>query len=406
MMHPSTMKLVDRLCAMTKQSKIEWTHGEEDGTLLYDTEGYRVILEGEPASIKLTDTNGGELEHVAAGDLADTPHPDEGTYDVAVAGLVADAQRIARGTESAISSVLEGLDLDGDGVVDIPAEDGLVPTPAEISDPQPDVIEDSADETGVATLADADIADMSNAVASLADEVNQAETQQIAETVEHSAETVQDQASHLGATAATGLTAAGLGAAGLIKAAQNTVVPEPPEEAGLPEVADAATDLPDLETDSIDTPTDFGLSDPADTAPLQLTPDPVAEPAEAQETVPENGEFVPPRPGQILSLSGLTTGDHKDIPVMAGTATTMPMTGATDLTAEEAVSPPPAVEVMAAPEAPAAPEPKEVPPPPKPAEATTPAPSEPEVEATKPELEAEPEAPAPPPASSRFNPWI
>ena len=464
MMHPSTMKLVDRLCAMTKQSKIEWTHGEEPDTLVYDTEGYRVILLGEPASIKLTDTDGNDLENVSASDLADTAHPEMGTYDMAVAGLVADAQRIARGTESAISSVLEGLDLDGDGVVDIPMEDGLVPTPAEISDPQPDVIEDTADESGVATLADADVEDMSNAVASLADEVNQAETQNLTEMAEQAAtETGSDEPSHIAATT-TGLTAAGLGAAGLVKAASKTINPEESHQTPLPEVVDGQTHqidtasvedaAPELDAGPLETAEDFSLSDATDSKPLKLTPDPVETeapeieaPEEELESDPnpdaEKATFVPPQPGEFLSLSGLSQKPTPDVPVMAGTATSMPFIGQDGFGAPpasykkaapsqpepEQASEPPTVEAASPPEAaviseptPPDPEPEATPLTPEPepipeVAAPTPEPQieaaipEPEPEVTLPEPEAE-EVAAPEndaeaqESSSRFNPWI
>ncbi|MEO9969097.1 MAG: hypothetical protein ABJG15_04565 [Hyphomonadaceae bacterium] len=454
MMHPSTMKLVDRLCAMTKQSKIEWSHGEEPDSLLYDTEGYRVILLGEPASIKLTDTAGNDLENVSAAELADTPHPEMGTYDMAVAGLVTDAQRIARGTETAISSVLEGLDLDGDGVVDIPMEDGLVPTPAEISDPQPDVVEDTADESGVATLADADVEDMSNAVASLADEVNQAETQSLTEMAERTAtETGSDEPSHI-AAATTGLTAAGLGAAGLVKAAGKTINPDESDQTRLPEAVDGQTHqthtasiespVQEFEASPLETAEDFSLSDATDSEPLQLSPVPVEiETPEAElESEPnpdvEVSTFVPPQPGEVLSLSGLTKNPTPDIPIMAGTATSMPFKGQNSFAAPpnsyqtaDSVTP-------AAPAAPAPPEPEPEPiveraSSPEAAVISEPTPPEPEAAPNTPEPEAIPEAAAPTPeppvetaipepeaeevaapendaeaqeSSSRFNPWI
>lgn len=422
MMHPSTMKLVDRLCAMTAQGKIEWTHGEAADSLVYDTEGYSVILQGEPTNIQLTDSAGVELEKVTASDLSQTPHADRGTYDVAVAALLVDAQRVARGTETAINTVLQGLDLDGDGVVDMPMEDGLVPTPAEIAEHEPDMGEDTADESGVASLADADVTDVSNAVASLADEVNQTEqmvTSAADETKPLVGETTaaeppaqateNDTVSVAKQTAGLGI--AGLGAAGLLKAARQEPEQATSEiEASVPDAENAEPLQADMGASSAPSGSGFTLSstDASDT-PLQLDPAPVEVAAEeAQHIAPseggpaDTGGFVPPLPGQVLSLSGLTNGVSPDEPVMAGTATTMSEIGAARHNNEpEAPSTEPKMDLDAAiPPAPIAPEPPV-------ADDVTPtdtlaAPEE--VAEVVPEAEPEPSEEAPRP--SRFNPWI
>jgi len=432
MMHPSTKKLVDRLCAMTAQGKIAWTQGEEPGSLVYDTEGYRVVLHGEPTNILLTDMSGKELEKVEAANLSATAHEEKGTYDVLVAGLVADAGRVARGTETAIDSVMKGLDLDGDGVVDIPMEDGLVPTPAEIEDPAPDVVEDAADETGVAGLADADVADMSNAVASLADQVNQTEIQQAAPepTPEISEPDPEPNtpAPGLDGGAITGLSAAGLGAAGLLKAARKTTEPAEPETST--ELSGDVHETASSNGSSEPVPNPFQVSPapPAPAPPPEDTPAEIEAEAQPQEPAAEPELTITPpetsqqsstlQPGQVLSLSGLTKGTHEDIPVMAGTAITMPHTDQRGQFVQQAgtqTPETPAPTEASAPE-PTEPEIVETPvdtPPAAPAQPETPAPAEtsaaPDVE-TPPEVpaepDAEPEEPAAPPANSRFNPWI
>ena len=432
MMHPSTMKLVDRLCAMTAQNKIEWAHGETPESLVYDTEGYRVILQGEPTDISLTDSSGVELEKVTAADLAQTPHAQGGKYDDVVANLVIDAKRHARGTETAISTVLQGLDLDGDGVVDMPMQDGLAPTAEELADPAPDMAEDTADESGVATLADADVTDVSNAVASLADEVNQSETEKLAASElngftepepPHPPEPTPEDTPSAAPVAGFGM--AGLGAAGLLKAARQAPdTPEPtaaaPEPLAEPPLAEPThTDI--SAPSPLPPRTDFNLSSTeASDAPLQLdTQSPRSEPVEAappppqaEETPAEGGAFVPPKPGQILSLSGLTNGVAGDTPIMAGTATTL--SHANPAMPEPAAAPTP--DAIAEPAAQAAP--LTAPEPPAPpveetlhdlsatperAPASQPANTEPQPQA---EPDPEPEAVNDTPRPSRFNPWI
>ncbi len=421
MMHPSTMKLVDRLCAMTAQGKINWAHGEAPESLVYDTEGYRVILHGDPTNIQLTDSSGVELENVTAADLAQTSHAESGTYDAVVAKLLIDAQRHARGTETAISTVLQGLDLDGDGIVDMPMEDGLAPTAEEIADPAPDMAEDTADESGVATLADADVTDVSNAVASLADEVNQNETGRLADaapkgldvTPEETIQTAPHTEAPNAGTAA-GLGMAGLGAAGLLKAARQAPAPstrpeETPQTLSRPDIERAVPDIEmpqplqaDVNPTTPQAETGFNLSSTdASATPLQLDPLPSHTPADpaAPEAVASAGDksdtFVPPEPGQVLSLSGLTNGSSKDNPVMAGTATTLShVNPAAPQVDEPAIMEPPALpEELSPPESPVATAPVSPP---------TPEP-EPTVEA---EPEPEPEQVKETPRPSRFNPWI
>ncbi|MEM6898869.1 MAG: hypothetical protein AAF583_03735 [Pseudomonadota bacterium] len=171
MLHPSTKKLIDRLAQMTAQQKISWVLGERENSIAYETEGYRVLLDGDPPSLRLTDALGAELETADHSLLSDTSHADGGTYSDVVANLHAEAFRVARGTESAISAVLQGLadtasetDDSALSTVDLaPNKDEADETPAE-----PDTVEDVADEAGI----EADIPDVGKAVATLADQVN------------------------------------------------------------------------------------------------------------------------------------------------------------------------------------------------------------------------------------------
>ena len=157
MLHPSTKKLIDRLSEMTLQRKIDWAQGDTPGTLAYDTEGYRVLLEGEPASLVLCDALGGELDRASIEELGATKHIDGGTYETVMESMRAEASRIARGAEDAIASVLGGLDLDGDGIPDVPAPIELEAAPDGAESESMDDIEDAADELSAAP--DIDIED-------------------------------------------------------------------------------------------------------------------------------------------------------------------------------------------------------------------------------------------------------
>ena len=161
MLHPSTKKLIDRLSEMTLQRKIDWVQGEAPETLAYDTEGYRVLLEGEPASLVLCDALGGELDRASIEELSATKHIDGGTYETLMESMRAEASRIARGAEDAISSVLGSLDLDGDGIPDVPAPVELEAAPDGPMSETMDDIEDNADELSAASDMDVDVsADM------------------------------------------------------------------------------------------------------------------------------------------------------------------------------------------------------------------------------------------------------
>jgi len=176
MLHPSTKKLIDRLAEMTAQRKISWALGELDNSIVYETEGYRVLLEGKPASLRLTDALGSELETANPEQLKATDHPDGGTYAKIVEDLHTEALRIARGTETAISAVLQGLSDEAIQSTAAPLKTAkLAPSEDEKAEAakQPDIVEDIADEAGISpSKIDGGIPDVGKAVATLADQVN------------------------------------------------------------------------------------------------------------------------------------------------------------------------------------------------------------------------------------------
>ncbi|MDG1824876.1 MAG: hypothetical protein P8H62_01290 [Henriciella sp.] len=193
MLHPSTKKLIDRLAEMTERGKLNWEEGENDA-VVYATEGYSVALTNAPDELIITSKDGKQLERADEAELAEATTETGGSYTEVVANMKREASRIARGTEAAISTLLAGIDLDGDGIPDISVDaDDDETELVEASEP-----EDVADETSAVSVeevesleaddtleaeeetdaAPADIEahdeepDMTEAVARLADEVN------------------------------------------------------------------------------------------------------------------------------------------------------------------------------------------------------------------------------------------
>lgn len=110
MLHPSTKKLIDKLIEMTAATKITWTEGE-DGTLNYDTEGYRVSIGQAPSGVVLLDAGGRVLETVSDSMLSGTSDESGRNYSVKVDHLVSNARRELSGAEAAISKIVSALDL-------------------------------------------------------------------------------------------------------------------------------------------------------------------------------------------------------------------------------------------------------------------------------------------------------
>ena len=144
MLHPSTKKLIDRISEMTAQRKIDWATGESPDTLVYDTDGYRVILDGDPASVVLCDALGQELERVDPAELLATQQSDGSGYDSLVADMRKDAMRIALGTETAIAALLDGLDRQEESETTDPSTSAHQPETGVSL--EPDTMEDAANE--------------------------------------------------------------------------------------------------------------------------------------------------------------------------------------------------------------------------------------------------------------------
>ncbi|MEM1149607.1 MAG: hypothetical protein AAGI03_03505 [Pseudomonadota bacterium] len=147
MMHPSTKKLLDRLADMTRQRRIAWQETSSGTGVAYAAEGYTVHFIKEPQTLQLSDARGNILEEVTSADLAATQNDDGDPYTTVFDDTFREASRQARGTEKAIDTVLAGLDLDGDGIPDVPAPSQISQQPLEPTD-DASSYEDVADETG------------------------------------------------------------------------------------------------------------------------------------------------------------------------------------------------------------------------------------------------------------------
>ncbi|MAP95744.1 MAG: hypothetical protein CMK07_12410 [Ponticaulis sp.] len=122
MLHQSTRKLIDKLVEMTASSKIIWREGD-DGTCLYDTEGYRVTIGSAPSRVVLLDAGGRVLETVGDGLLA-TAADDEGLlYSAKVDKLVSDAQRALTGSEDVMERLVSALGGPADTHADVDEEE-------------------------------------------------------------------------------------------------------------------------------------------------------------------------------------------------------------------------------------------------------------------------------------------
>ena len=134
MLHPSTKKLIDKLFEMTSSAKISWVEGD-DGTWLYDTEGYRVTIGHSPSRLVLLDAGGRVLETAGEALLAGTLDEAGNTYAVKMELMVSEARRQFTGSVSIIDQIVSALDLDCDGIPD--AEEDIDEV-EEFSAPAPD----------------------------------------------------------------------------------------------------------------------------------------------------------------------------------------------------------------------------------------------------------------------------
>jgi hypothetical protein len=109
MLHVSTQKLIIKLCELTAQGDVQWREGV-DGAAVFETEGYAVEVASHPARLRVLNADGNELERVDADSLAAAPWPDgEGSFADHVSTMAGQAQRLARGTDHAISRILSSL---------------------------------------------------------------------------------------------------------------------------------------------------------------------------------------------------------------------------------------------------------------------------------------------------------
>ena len=172
MLHPSTKKLIDKLGEMTRKQRVSWIEGE-NGTIVHDTEGYRVVLTPEPHGVVLTDAVGREIETCTPEEIADEKDASGRPYPLFVRELFQEAHRHARGAEKAIRTLLAGLEAAAEEEEAVTAA-APEPEPA----PEPETMTDettSFDGEGAITAAVATLADQINNSAPMAGpEVNAA----------------------------------------------------------------------------------------------------------------------------------------------------------------------------------------------------------------------------------------
>jgi len=161
MLHPSTKRLIDKLSEMTRKQRVAWTQGE-NGAVVHDTEGYRVVLTPEPHSVLLTDSLGREIETCLAEEFADELDSHARPYAKFVGELYREASRHARGTERAIQTLLAELD----AVEQAPARKTQPAFIAATGLPDPTTDETAPLESET---------EITSAVASLADQINGAQ---------------------------------------------------------------------------------------------------------------------------------------------------------------------------------------------------------------------------------------
>lgn len=157
MLHPSTKKLIDKLSEMTRKQRVSWIEGE-NGTIVHDTEGYRVVLTPEPHGVILTDAVGREIETCSPEEIADEKDSAGRPYAQFIGELFREAHRHARGAEKAIRTLLAGLE-----AADEPPPQAAAPAPE--PEPEPETLTDETVSTDGETAITA-------AVATLADQIN------------------------------------------------------------------------------------------------------------------------------------------------------------------------------------------------------------------------------------------
>ncbi|MEM6534338.1 MAG: hypothetical protein AAF613_01755 [Pseudomonadota bacterium] len=184
MLHASTQKLIDRLAEMTERGRLGWGQ-EDDQSVVYMTEGYSVSITADPHELVIFSKEGKELERASHADLLATPSG-AGTYGDILATMFQQASRIARGTEAAINSLLAGIETEEQTEAEAPAHTDLdAPDDAAasaledpINETEPVFGAPSEDQIAPAPVDTADELSephVTEAVARMADEVNQTE---------------------------------------------------------------------------------------------------------------------------------------------------------------------------------------------------------------------------------------
>lgn len=156
MLHPSTKKLIDKLNEMTRKQRVAWIEGE-DGSVVHDTEGYRVVLTPEPHGMLLTDALGREIETCRGDEFADEKDASGRPYAQFVGELYREAHRHARGAERAIRTLLAGLEAADEKTAPAkPAEPEPAPPPPEMATDDTAQLDGETEITAaVATMAEA-----------------------------------------------------------------------------------------------------------------------------------------------------------------------------------------------------------------------------------------------------------
>lgn len=153
MLHPSTKKLIDKLSEMTRKQRVSWIEGE-NGTIVHDTEGYRVVLTPEPHGVVLTDAVGREIETCSPEEIADEKDAAGRPYSQFIGELFREAHRHARGTEKAIRTLLAGLEAADEPPETVAAAPEPEPEPETLTDETTSLDGETAITAAVATLAD------------------------------------------------------------------------------------------------------------------------------------------------------------------------------------------------------------------------------------------------------------
>ena len=159
MLHGPTEKLIIKLCELTAQGDVQWREGG-NGAAVFETEGYAVEVASHPARLRVLNAEGHELERVDAESLAAAPWPDgQGSFADHVSTMAEQAQRLARGTDHAISRILSSLSA--------PPAAAARPEPLRDPDPLPADAGDGAQTASIAGGPESDAA-MAAAVADMA----------------------------------------------------------------------------------------------------------------------------------------------------------------------------------------------------------------------------------------------